>query len=253
MYVKKTVLLGSLAAVLPQAELQELFQTEDWNTLNTIWQTLNRAKPMNDYGNFSIASEKGDSITAELRNLFQDVEHQSPEVSLALDMTINLATLRTMRLSRISPLLMTRMIAPWTETVQDGLLFSFEDRITTLSELLQEGEITATEYTAARDSLLEKAITMSLLEMLNEQSRLGFYEFPITDGTSVSVDTILQRLDMSYAAALDTLARSVPSEYEDHYKMIVEQHERFQDDYETFQRAAPAFRAILSELMEAHL
>ncbi len=251
MYAKETVLLGSLAAVLPQAELQELFQSEDWNTLNTIWQTLNRVRPTESYSSFPIASEKGDSITAELRSLFRDMEYQSPEVSMALDMTINLAALRTMRLSRINPMMMTRMVAPWTETVQDGLLFSFEDRITTLSQLLQEGEITATEYTAARDSLLEKAVTMSLLDMLNDQSRLGFYEFPITDESSVSVDTILQRLDMSYTAALDTLAKAVPSEYEDHYEMIVEQHERFQDDYEAFQRAAPAFRAILSELMEA--
>lgn len=251
MYAKETVLLGSIAAVLPQAELQELFQTDDWNTLNTIWQTLNRVKPTSGFSDFPIASAKGDSITAELRSLFQDMEYQSPEVSLALDMTVNLAVYRTMRLSRMNPMMMTRMMPPWTETVQDGLLFSFEDRITTLSELLQEGEITALEYTAARDSLLEKAVTLSLLEMLNDQSRLSIYDFSIMDEATVTIDSILQRLDMSYTAALDTLAKAAPSQYEEHYKMIVEQHERFLDDYETFQRAAPAFRAILAQLMEA--
>ncbi len=251
MYAKETVLLGSLAAVLPQAELQELFQTEDWNTLNTIWQTLNRVKPTDRYSSFPIASEKGDSITAELRSLFRDMEYQSPEVSLAMEMTIELTAARTMRLSRMNPMLMTRMMPPWTETVQDGLLFSFEDRISTLSELLNEGEITALEYTAARDSLLEKAVTLSLLEMLNDQSRLGIYDFSIMDETTVTIDSILQRLDMSYGAALDTLAKAAPSQYEEHYKMIVEQHERFMDDYEAFQRAAPAFRTILAELMEA--
>ena len=36
MYAKETVLLGSLAAALPQAELQELFQSDDWSTLRSI-------------------------------------------------------------------------------------------------------------------------------------------------------------------------------------------------------------------------
>jgi len=251
MYVKETVLLGSLAAILPQAELQELFQTEDWNTLNTVWQTLNRVKPTDGYSSFPISFEKGDSITAVLRGLFQQGDNRSPEVALALEMTINLCVARTMKLSRMNPLMMTRMIPPWTETVQDAMLFSFEDRITTLTELLQEGEITALEYTAARDSLLDKAVTVSLLEMTSALGRPAVYDYYFGDESVVTPEVILQRLDMSYSAALDTLAKAVPSGYAEHYKMIVEQHERFMEDYEVFRRATPAFRAILAELMEA--
>ena len=56
---------------------------------------------------------------------------------------------------------------------------------------------------------------------------------------------------MSYAAALDTLAKTTPSQYKDHYRLIVEQHERFLEDYAAFQETLPVLRAILTELMEA--
>jgi hypothetical protein len=251
MYAKETVLLGSLAAALPYAELQELFQTEDWNTLNTIWQTLNGVKPTNSYSSFPMGTEKGDSIAATIQALFRNMEFQSPEISRALNMTTGLCVQRTLRLSRMNPNMLTRMIPPWTETVQDGMLFSFEDRISTLSELVKEGEISAMEYAAARDSLLEKAITLSLLEMLNDTGRARLYDFPFQDEAAVTADIVLQRLDMSYRAAIDTLNKAAPSEYEEHYRVILEQHERFLDNYREFQETAPVFKAVLTELMEA--
>lgn len=251
MYLKETLLLSSLAAAaLPQAEITELFQTEDWNTLKTIWNTLNRAKPVDDYYNFPIAPEKGDSITAELNRLFQ-AGFTSPELTVSIEFIRNLTAARTMRLSRMNPLMMTRMMPSWTATVQDGILFNFEERITALSELLAEDEISATQYIAARDSLLEKALTLALLEMVNGPERIPLYDYPFLEPPETNVDSILHRLDMSYSAALDTLNKAVPSDYADHYKMIVEQHEAFAQQLQDFREAAPVFRILLTELMEA--
>jgi hypothetical protein len=244
-------IVGSLAAAVPHAQLQELFHTEDWNTLRNIWGVLNRAKPGDGFGNFPIATEKGDSIQAVLQGLFQDIGFQEGGIPRALEMTVGLTGARINRLSRMNPLLMTRMMPPWTETVQDGVLFSFEDRITTLTELLEEGELTAGEYAAARDSLLDRAVTLTVLEMLNAEDRTRLYDYPFYDGSEVTVGTILHSLDMSYAAALDTLAKTTPSQYKDHYRLIVEQHERFLEDYAAFQETLPVLRAILTELMEA--
>ncbi|HPF31582.1 MAG TPA: hypothetical protein PLM22_01870 [Candidatus Sabulitectum sp.] len=244
-------LIGSLAATLPHAELQELFQTEDWNTLRTIWETLNRLPPGNGYGNFPMTAEKGDSMQAALQGLFQDASFENSSIRSALGMTVDLTAARINRLSRMNPMLMTRMMPPWTETVQDGVLFSFEERITTLTDLLEEGELTAGEYAAARDSLLNRAITLTVLEILNAEDRTRLYDYGLYDESSVTVDSILQRLDMSCSAAMDTLAKSTPSQYKDHYRLIVEQHERFLEDYAEFQETLPVFRAVLSELMEA--
>ncbi len=245
-------LIGSLAATLAHAELQELFQTEDWNTLRNIWGVLNRAKPGDGFGNFPIATEKGDSIQAVLRGLFQETSFENPRIQPALEMAVDLAAARINRLSRMNPILMTRMVPPWTETVQDGLVFNFEERITTLNELLEDGELTAGEYATARDSLLNRAITLTVLEMLNGEDRTRLYDYGLYDESSVTVDSILHRLDMSYSAALDTLAKSTPSQYKDHYRLIAEQHEVFLEEYASFQETLPALRAILTELMEAN-
>ncbi len=111
--------------------------------------------------------------------------------------------------------------------------------------------MTAGEYAAARDSLLNRAITLTVLEILNAEDRTRLYDYGLYDESSVTVDSILQRLDMSCSAAMDTLAKSTPSQYKDHYRLIVEQHERFLEDYAEFQETLPVFRAVLSELMEA--
>ncbi len=251
MFPELTAIVGSLAATLPRTELQELFQTEDWNTLKTIWRTVNRVRQRDGYSSFPIATEKGDSLQTVLESLFQGMEFEHSGIPRVLDMTISLAGTRTVRLSRMNPMLMTRMIPPWTETVQDGLLFSFEERITSLTELLEEGEITAAEYAAARDSLLDRAIILSILEMVNGDGRAALYDYHFYDETSVTVDSILHRLDMSYTAALDTLAKTPPSQYKGHYSLVVEQHEEFLEEYALFQEDLPVFRAILTELMEA--
>lgn len=251
MFPELTAIVGSLAATLPRTELQELFQTEDWNTLKTIWRTVDRVRQRDGYSSFPIAAEKGDSLEAVLGGLFQGMEFEHSVIPRALEMTISLAGTRTVRLSRMNPMLMTRMMPPWTETVQEGLLFSFEERTTSLTELLEEGEITAAEYAAARDSLLNRAIILSVLDMVNGEERVRLYDYHYYEDTSVTVDSILHRLDMSYTAALDTLAKSTPSEYRDHYRLVVEQHERFLEEYALFKEDLPVFRAMLTELMEA--
>ncbi len=87
--------------------------------------------------------------------------------------------------------------------------------------------------------------------MVNGDGRAALYDYHFYDETSVTVDSILHRLDMSYTAALDTLAKTPPSQYKGHYSLVVEQHEEFLEEYALFQEDLPVFRAILTELMEA--
>lgn len=248
---------GSLMAAVSAAEAGQPVQTEidslvnspDWQTLKSTWRTLNLIVPSEDYI-FPIVPEKGDSIAALLNGLFTDHPFQSAELSRAADMVRSLAVQRTMRLSRINPMMLTRMMPPWTYTVYEDILFNFESRITTLTELLTENEISATEFIAARDTLLNKALAIALLEIINDPRRAGMYDyFPQTK--HLTVDTILHRLDMSYRAALDSLALPEMHPYAENYETIVAQHEEFLKEYERFIEAAPVFRLLLEDLMEA--
>lgn len=244
-------LLGTSVVVSAQAsEIDSITSSEDWNTLKIAWRTLNRTAISEDQWNFSITTEKGDSIRAVVNSLFP-AEFSTPEITRAVQMLKEITILRTTRQSRINPMLMTRMMPPWTATVQEDLLFDFESRLHTLSELLLQNEISASEFIAGRDSLLDKAMVISLMESVDEILQTPDYGYPYPDYRQLTPDSVLHRLDMTYRAALDSLNRPYTHEYAEHYKTVVEQHERFLEEYSEFQEALPLFRTLLETLMEA--
>jgi radical SAM protein with 4Fe4S-binding SPASM domain len=67
----------------------------------------------------------------------------------------------------------------------------------------------------------------------------------------MSVDLLLQQIDLSYSAALDTLAKYSPGEYEGYYYQTAAQYEAFQKKLEEFEHAEPVLRVMLTDLMEA--
>ncbi|MCD4708665.1 MAG: hypothetical protein K8S62_13105, partial [Candidatus Sabulitectum sp.] len=149
-----------------------------------------------------------------------------------------------------NPSMIMRMAPPWTETVQDNLLFNFEQRITTLTGLAESSEISAAEFIAARDTLLERAETWAVLEILQEDQAYRNYDYYGWPSEEMDTDAILERLDLSYRAALDTLKKQEPGENTEYFQLAVQQHEEFLQKYSEFQLAAPALKILLMDLIE---
>lgn len=228
-------------------DVTELIQSDDWATLKNIWQLANNIQPEGIYSP-PIAIEKGDSIIVQLNSLFQEAT-QNPQLNTALEFTREIVTLRISRLSRINGLLMTRMMPPWTDQVQEDMLFNFQSRLTELDSLIEEKEITVAEFISARDTLLQKAETIMILELINQTDR-AIYNFVPNDYDKVDTNIILEQLDLSYRAALDSLELHPTHIYAEGYENIVNQHEAFLEKYDEFRIAKPIFQLLLTDLMD---
>ncbi len=260
---KQIAIGGSLLLTVPsvnasgthiqEAEIQSVIESQDWSTLKEIWRITDRINPSETHHEFPMATEKGDSLSSIVRSLFMVTDFASPETETAVSMIQRITDTRVLRASRINMTMLTRMIPPWTLLVRESQLFNFEERITTLTSLVEAGEITPREFIASRDSLLDRAETLAVLEILEEvqlQADYGFYNDPVD---RMDTDVILARLDLSYRAALDTLNREKPSEHIEHYQTAVQQHEEFLVRYEEFEKAKPVLRILLTDLMEANI
>lgn len=254
-------LLLALSAPAANGEairLETVLESEDWATLKTIWRMADRARPANNYSefaggsyNFPIATEKGDSLCTVTGSLFSETNLEDPRIQTATSLIQRITQTRITRLSRLNMTMLTRMIPPWTLLVRENQLFNFEDRITALTSLVDAGEITVAEFIAARDTLLDNAETLAVLEILEqvyEQADYGYYSDPVDE---LDTDMILERLDLSYRAALDTLSKQNPSEHIELYQAAVQQHEEFLERYSEFEMAKPVLRILLTDLMEA--
>ncbi len=260
---KQIAIGGSLLLVVPavnasgthiqEAEIRSVIESQNWSTLKEIWQIADRLNPSEEHYEFPMATEKGDSLSSLVRSLFTVTDFASPETKTAVSMIQRITDTRVLRASRANMTMLTRMIPPWGLLVRESQLFNFEERITTLTSLVEAGEITPREFVASRDSLLDRAETLAVLEILDDvqlQADYGFYNNPV-DG--LDTDMIIARLDLSYKAALDTLRRENPSEHIEHYQAAVQQHEEFLVRYEEFEKAKPVLRILLTDLMEANL
>ena len=233
--------------------LETVLESEDWAALKNIWRMANRVKPSEILHEFPVATEKGDSLNTVVGTLFSETDYESSQVMTAVSMIKRMTQTRIMRLSRINMTMLTRMIPPWTLIVRDNQLFNFENRIFTLTRLADAGEITASEFITARDTLLDRAETLAVLEILEdvyEQDDYGYFTDPVKE---LGTEIILQRLALSYRAALDTLSKQSPSEHIEHYQVAVQQYEEFLEKYSEFERVEPVFRILLTDLMEAEI
>lgn len=260
---KQIVVGGSFLLVVPvvnasgahiqEAEIQSIIESQDWSTLKQIWRITDRLNPSEEHYEFPMATEKGDSLSSLVGSLFLVTDFASPETETAVSMIQRITETRILRASRANMTMLTRMIPPWGLLVHESQLFNFEERVTTLTSLVEAGEITPREFIAARDSLLDRAEILAVLEILDDvqlQADYGFYNDPV-DGLDTNM--IIARLDLSYKAALDTLSRENPSEHIEHYKQAVQQHEEFLHRYQEFEEAKPVLRILLTDLMEAKI
>ncbi|MCD4708784.1 MAG: hypothetical protein K8S62_13705 [Candidatus Sabulitectum sp.] len=243
--------LSAPAATAQTTEIRAILESDDWEALRAIWKLVNGVKPNPGYRNFPIATEKGDSLRAAVDRLFTDADIEDPRLETALNLVQRVTSTRIIRMSRINPSMLTRVRPPWAVTVQEGLLFNFEDRITTLTSLVEENEITAVEFIAARDTLLERAVTWALLDILPQVQSSADYDYYGWSVEEMDTDAVLARLDLSYRAALDTLKKREPGENIEYLQLAVRQHEEFLQEYTEFQLAIPVLRILLTDLMEA--
>ena len=242
---------GTTADDTVNTELRTILVSEDWAALKDIWHSIDKLKPSEPFSNFPISVEKGDSLSSVVRNLFTEGEVEDPQIEAAVSLIRRITLLRIMRLSRMNPSLITRMMPPWTDTVQDQLLFNFENKLATLNNLVDDGELTPVEFIAAREVLIEKAEILAVLQLVEESEIRPDYRYSVEYSDRLTTDLLLQQINLSYSAALDTLAKYNPGEYTGYYQQAADQYEAFQDDLEEFQRAEPILRIMLTDLMEA--
>ena len=198
----------------------------------------------------SLTMGKGYLLQTAVDSLFLENEINNPELRQAVYLIKRITSMRIVRLTTLNPSLITRMMPPWTETVQDNLLFNFEQRITILSDLVVSGEISAVEFAAARDTLMERAETWAMLEILQEVRTYRNYDFDGWQPEIVDTDLVLERLDMSYRAALDTLSKAKLSENAEFFQVVVEQHRQFLERYDEFVEAKPVLSILLMDLID---
>ncbi|MCK5035814.1 MAG: hypothetical protein KAS73_07980, partial [Candidatus Sabulitectum sp.] len=184
---KQIAIGGSLLLVVPavnasgthiqEAEIRFVIESQNWSTLKDIWQIADRLNPSEEHYEFPMATEKGDSLSSLVRSLFAVTDFASPETETAVSMIQRITDTRVLRASRVNMTMLTRMIPPWTLLVRESQLFNFEERITTLTALVEAGEITPREFIGARDSLLDRAETLAVLEILEEVQPQADYSF----------------------------------------------------------------------------
>ncbi len=248
-------LAGSILLIAPAvnadiADVQSAIESKDWETLKDIWRMVDRINPTDGFSSFPLAAERGDSLRSVVETLLLEAEIEDPSLRSAIHLIKRITTTRVFRLSRINPSMLSRMMPPWTETVQDNLLYNFEERITTLTSLVESGEITTVEFIAARDTLMERAETWAVLEMLQEVRTYRNYDYHSWQPDILNADLILERLDLSYRAALDTLNKSGLYGETEFFHLVVQQHRQFMERYDKFVEAKSVFRILLMDLID---
>ena len=245
-----SVLLIAPAVNADAADVQSVIESEDWQTLKVVWGMIDKINPGDEFSSFPLAAEKGDSLRSVVETLLLETDIEDPRLHSAIDLIKRITATRILRMSRINPSMLTRMMPPWTETVQDNLLYNFEERITTLTGLVESGEITAVEFIAARDTLMERAETWAVLEILQEVRTYRNYDYSSWDPEIIDADLVLERIDLSYRAALDTLNKAKLSVNAEYFQTVVLQHKQFMDRYDEFVETKPVLMALLMDLID---
>lgn len=250
-------LTAAAAAVQPQfdfglqAEIDSLLQTRDWAILRETWRMLNGLETPPDYYQHPMETEKGDSLIAGLSGLFREGGFQNAELEKAAGMLRSVAVIRARHLSWIDPAMLTRMMPPWTVTLEAEMLFSYQERINNLTELLEQGAISPSEYSAARDTLFEKTMAISLLDILNSTDRPAYHariHFP--DPATATVDTILQRLELTHAQSLHYLENAESGISTKRLREIAEEREELMRDLHSLENYREILRVLFCDLLE---
>lgn len=232
------------------AEMEFLLQTGDWATLRNTWRSLNGVPPGNGFMDHPVATEKGDSLSARLSGLFQDARFQSEELEEAVGLLRSVAVMRVLHMSRINPDMLTRMMPPWTATLQHEMLFYFQNRISALVGLVERNELSPAEYSLARDTLFEKALALAFLGILNEPGQPGMYgAFGFPDPETATLDTILQMLEMTRAYSLEVIRDAESRLYAEHHRELVNACDGLVRDAQFLNRHREVLEILFEDLM----
>jgi len=164
------------SGLLETVALRTVLRSPEWAHIKEYWNLLNRVT--GDGGRFQPAGDldmaKADSIISDVRRCVSALNPDGGTGGMwsALNMACLLVETRAMRLSRINPAFLTRMMPSWSTTLGEDLLYSFDSRLRELSRLRSGGELTEEVFLSASDTLGMQFETWALLQLAND--RYGF-------------------------------------------------------------------------------
>lgn len=159
--------------VLQTFSLRAVLRSPEWAQVKEYWNLLNRVT--GEGGQFQPAGDldmaKADSIIADVRRCVAELNPGGGTGGMwsALEMTGLLIETRAMRLSRINPAFMTRMMPAWSTTFGEDLLYSFDSRLRELERLRSGGELTEEVFLLASDTLGRQFETWALLQLADDR------------------------------------------------------------------------------------
>lgn len=162
--------------VLQDIALRAVLRSPEWGRIREYWDLLNRVTGSGD--RFEPAGDldtaKADSIIADVRRCMTGLNPEGGSGGMwsALEMTGLLVETRAMRLSRINPAFLTRMMPSWSTTYGEDLLYSFDTRLRELERLRNTGDLTEEAFLSASDTLGRQFETWALLQLADD--RYGF-------------------------------------------------------------------------------
>lgn len=160
-----------LLSPVERAALRNVLDSREWGRIREYWLLLNRVPGSG--GSFGPSGEldpvKADSIVAGIRRC---VEALNPSGSTdGLSRAVSAAALmvetRALRLSRMNPVHMTRMMPPWTRLMEENALFDLDARLRELERLRSAGDLTEAVYRSASDTLFMRFQTWALLQSVS--------------------------------------------------------------------------------------
>ncbi|MBD3369086.1 hypothetical protein GF402_01830 [Candidatus Fermentibacteria bacterium] len=244
--------------------LRSLMATPTWGKLVSLWRDLDDLSPpdsMNSYYGYTsiVDYTKGDSLQAVL------VEHREELIrtadrlgcsTKALRLVLDLTAIRVERLSRMDPMMMTRMAPPWTAMERSSSLNELELRIDTLLALYRSDAVSSEEVSRCMQGIFEKAVLWTVLEEIDTSYMADnwFYSFrygyPRPGGTEKDpVETVIAAVEQHHDAMLDSLEKYGNEQPPDWIASEPEQYERFKAGLGDLQKALPELRLLLSDLV----
>ncbi len=168
------------SGLLQRLALQRVLGSGEWAIIREYWELLNRVPGTG--GQFEPAGEldpgKADSIAAGVRQSLEALNPSGETGGMwrAVETAGLLVETRALRLSRVNPMLLTRMMPAWTLTMSDNLLYDLDARLRELEKLRTDGGISEEVIAAASDTLYRQFECWALLQTVGDQR--GYMAYP---------------------------------------------------------------------------
>lgn len=172
--------------------LRGITRSPEWGKIREYWEFLNQV-PISGNGSGALEMSfstwgnldpvKADSIIAGLRRcgdaLSSSCENEG--IRAAVGNIIHLMETRALRLSRLNPTFLTRMIPPWTLVMREEALFDLGARLRQLELLRSAGGITDEVFASAMDTLFQRFETWALLGTVSDMYHFQGSYYPPGD------------------------------------------------------------------------